>query len=251
MDGQVLQVGLGDHGADGVGHPADTQLQAGAVGDLGNHQVGHGAVHVSGLTAGAQLGHRGIVPLHHIGHVLNVDLGAGQAVHPGHIFVDLHNDALGAGHDVGDMRGGQAEVEVAVGVHRSGLKHHHVHGREVLPVETGQLRIAHGGEIAHALGDDLAVDAAAVPGVPGEMVAGVLGLGDLGHPHGDAAADLYVGEFVLALGQGLVQGHRVVGAPGVVHPVAGFDHLDSLLGGGQLLLVHSMIVHFYTLRFIK
>ena len=251
VDGQVLQIRLGDHGADGVGHPADAQLQAGAVGDLRHHQVGHGAVHVGGLAAGAQLGHRRVVPLHHIGHVLNIDLGAGQAVHPGHILVDLHDDALGAGHNIGDVGGGQAEVEVAVSVHGSGLEHHHIHRREVLPVETGQFRVAHGGEIAHALGDDLAVDAAAVPGVPGEVVTGVLGLGDLGHPHGDAAADLHVSELVLALGQGLVQGHGVVGAPGVVHPVAGFDHLDSLLGGGQLLLVHSLIVHFYTLRFIK
>ncbi len=66
VDGQVLQVGLGDHGADGVGHAADAQLQAGAVGDLGHHQVGHGPVHVGGLAAAAQLGHGGIVPLHHI-----------------------------------------------------------------------------------------------------------------------------------------------------------------------------------------
>ena len=100
VDGQVLQVGLGDHGADGVGHAADAQLQAGAIGDLRHHQVGHRPVHVGGLAAAAQLGHGGIVPLHHIGHVLNVDLGAGEAVHPGHVLVDLHDDALGPGHHV-------------------------------------------------------------------------------------------------------------------------------------------------------
>ena len=53
---------------------------------------------------------------------------------------------------------------------------------------------------AHPLGDDLPVNAGTVPGVPGEVVAGVVGLGDLGHPHGNAAADLYVGELVLPLG---------------------------------------------------
>ena len=250
VDRQVLQVGLGDHGADGVGHAADAQLEAGPVGNLGHHQVGHGPVHVGRLAACAQLSHGGVVPLHDIGHVLDVDLGAGEAVHPGHILVDLHDNALGTGHQVGQVGGRQAEVEVAVGIHGGGLEHHHVHRGQILPVEAGQLGVAHGTEVAHALGDDLAVDAAAVPGVPGEVVAGVLRLGDLGHPHGDAAPDLYIGELILAGGESLVQGNGVVGAPGVVHPVAGSDHLDGLLGRGQLLLVHCLIIHEITSKLI-
>ena len=140
--------------------------------------------------------------------------------------------------------GGQTEVEVSVGVHRRRLDHDHVHRLQALPVEPGQLRVAHGAEVAHSLADDLPVNAAAVPGVPGEVLPGVLRLGDLRHPHGDAAPDLDVGELVLPGRQSLVQGHRMVGAPGVVHPVAGLDRLDRLFRGGQLLLVHCLIVHF-------
>ena len=106
VDGQVLQIGLGDHSADGVGHSADAQLEAGPVGDLRHHQVGHRPVHVGGGSAAAQLGHGGIIALHHIGHVLNVDLSARQAEDPRHILVDLHDDALGPGHDVGQVGGG-------------------------------------------------------------------------------------------------------------------------------------------------
>ena len=43
VNAQVLQVGLSDQSADGVGHAADAQLQAGAVGDLRHDQVCHGA----------------------------------------------------------------------------------------------------------------------------------------------------------------------------------------------------------------
>ena len=239
---QVLQVGLGDQGAHGVGHAADAQLQAGAVGDLGDDQVGHGAVHVGG-GHGAQLGDLGVGALDHHGHVLDVHLGLMQAVDIGHILVDFHDDALGPGHHVIAVGGSQGEVEVAVLVHGGRLEHDHVHGVQVLAVEPGQLGVAHGGEPAHALADDLPVDAGAVPGVPGEVVAGVVGLGDLGHPHGHAAADLHVLQLILAGGQGDVQVIGVVGAPGVVHPVAGLDHLHGLGGGGQLALVQCLKIH--------
>jgi hypothetical protein len=75
------------------------------------------------------------------------------------------------------------------------------------------------------------------------VVPGVLRLGDLGHPHGNAAPDLHVGELVLPGGQGAVQGHGVVGTPAVVHPVARLDRFDGLLRGGQLLLVKGLIIH--------
>ena len=239
---QVLQVGLGDQGAHGVGHAADAQLQAGAVGDLGDDEVGHGAVHVGG-GHGAQLGDGGVVAFHHVGHVGDVQLCLIQAVDGGQVLVNLHHDVLGPGAHVIQVRGSQGHGEVAVLVHGGHLGEDHVHGVQVLPVEPGQLGVAHGGEPAHALGDDLPVDAGAVPGVPGEVLAGVVGLGDLGHPHGHAAADLHVFQLVLTGGQGLVQGHGMVGAPSVIHPVTGLDQLDGLGSGGQLALIHCLKIH--------
>ena len=48
---------------------------------------------------------------------------------------------------------------------------------------------------------------------------------------------------LLGMGQGLVQLHGIGGAPGVVHPVAGFDQLHGLIRGGQLAFIHGLTVH--------
>ena len=115
----------------------------------------------------------------------DVDLTAGQAVDPGQVLVDLHDDGLGLVQHIGQVGGGQGIAEVAVAVHGGDLNHGHIHG-DVFPVKPGQLRVPHGGKEAHSLADNLPVDAGAVPGVPSEMIPGVLRLGDLGHPHSDA-----------------------------------------------------------------
>ena len=189
-----------------------------------------------GGAAGAQLGHRGIVTLHHHVHVLNVNLAASKTNAPGQILIDLHNDDLGLGQHVGNVGGHEPEVEVAVGVHGGDLKHGHVHW-ETVPVKPGQLRIAQRAEVAHAFGHNLAVNAAHMPGIPDEMLSGIFCLCDFWHPHGNTAPDLHIRKLIFPLSQSLVQGHRVVGTPAIFHPVAGLDHLDRLGGGGQLLFI--------------
>ena len=149
---------------------------------------------------------------------------------------------LGNGQHVGQMGGGQAVIKVAVLVHGADLDHGHVH-RDVLTVEAGQLGIAHRAEVPHPLGRDLPVHAAHMPGVPGKMLAGVVCLADLRHPHRHAAADVYVGQLVLSGRQRPVQGHGVIGAPTIVHPVAGLDDLDGLGSGGPLFLIFGLIIH--------
>ena len=146
------------------------------------------------------------------------------------------------------MGGGQRKAEVAVLIHGGHLDHSHIHGGVAVAVEPGQLGVAHGNEVSHTLADDLAVDAAAVPAVPGEVLAGVLRLADLGHPHGDAAPDLYVPKLVLPGGQSLIQSNGVVGAPTIVHPVPALDNLHRFSCGGQLLLIHCAVIHDDLLR---
>ena len=74
-----------------------------------------------------------------------------------------------------------------------------------------------------------------MPGMPCKVLAGVLRLADLGHPHRHAAADLDVLELILACGQSLVERVGMVGAPAVVDPVAALDELrlyrDSTVAG--------------------
>ena len=79
--------------------------------------------------------------------------------------------------------------------------------------------------------------------MPGEVLAGVLRLADLGHPHRHAAADLDIAQLALTGGKRLVERVGMVRAPAVIDPVAALDGLDRLGGGGQLLLIEFLNVH--------
>ena len=171
------------------------------------------------------------------------EVAAVQAIDPRQILVDLDDDSLSGIQHVGQVRGRERVAEVAVLIHRRDLDHRNINRGVAVAVEAWQLAVAHGDEIAHALGDNLAVDAAAMPGVPGEVLTGVLGLADLGHPHRHAAANLDVLELILACGQSLVERVGMVGAPAVVDPVAALDDLDGFRGRGQLLLIKRCVIH--------
>ena len=94
MDAQVLQVGLGDEGAHGVGHPADAQLQAGAVGDLRENQTRNGLIHLrSG--SGRHLRYRRVVALHDHGNIIDMDADLMAAEADGHVLIHLHDHRVG------------------------------------------------------------------------------------------------------------------------------------------------------------
>ena len=59
----------------------------------------------------------------------------------------------------------------------------------------------------------------------------------------DTAPDLHVGQLAHPPGQRLIQGIRRADAPAVIHPVAGLDGLDRLVGRCQLLFVHFLVAH--------
>ncbi len=67
VDAQVLQIALGDEAADGVGHTADAQLQAGAVGDLWHDEVCDLQIDLGSGAGSGHLGHGRIVALHDAG----------------------------------------------------------------------------------------------------------------------------------------------------------------------------------------
>ena len=239
---EVLKIGLSDHGADGVGHAADTKLQAGTVGDHGNYQICNSGVNSGGCAAAGQLSYGRIVAFNNEVYVLDVDLAAGQTIDPREVLVNFENDDLCLVQHISDVRAGNTEAEVAVLIHRGNLEHSYIYGKAVA-VEAGKLGISHGAEEAHALGDDLAVNTGAVPGVPGEVLACVLCLCDLGHPHGNAAADLNIIKLVLASSQSLIQLDGVVDAPAVINPVAGLNNAYSLFSAGKLGIIHFLIGH--------
>ena len=94
-----------------------------------------------------------------------------------------------------------------------------------------------------ALIDRLALDPAHMPGIPAEMVGGILDLENFGHPHADAAADFYIVQFAHPAGQGGVERHRMAGGPAVINPVPRFDDSGRLIGSGQLGTVDFLNIH--------
>ena len=138
-----------------------------------------------------------------------------------------------------------AEVKEAVLVHGGCLEDGHI--RTVffghIPVEAGQLRIAHGAVEGKALGNGFSLDAAHMPGVPGEVVSRVFDLEDLGDPHEDAAAEVDVIKLRKPFGDLRIHSHRSAGSPGVIDPVAGFYGFCRFAGGHKLVLIHFSDIH--------
>ena len=161
----------------------------------------------------------------------------------GHVLIDFHNDGLGAVAHRFQMGTAGAEVEPAVLIHGRHLEHGHVQGLDAVPVIARQLGIAQGNVIGEALLDGLPLNAAHVPGVPGEMPGGVRHVEDGGAAGQDAAPDVHILQFPHPGGQGLVQGVGRADRPAVIQPVARLDGLDSLSGAGQLLAVFLLIAH--------
>ena len=232
----VLQVGLGDEGAHGVGHAADAQLQAGAVGDLFHDHAGHDLVHLGGRDGGHDAQGR-VFAFDYV-----IDFGdvhrffeAAQAA--GHVFVDFNDDLLGPLAHGGHMGGAGAEVEVAVLIHGSYLENGHVQVDGVFAVETGQLGITQGAIESKALFDSLTLDAGHVPGIPDEMVLGVLDFEDLRFHDQDAAVDDQIVQVGHALGQDFVHGPAGGGGPAVIDGVAGFDQGGGVFRRDQLAFV--------------
>ena len=241
MHAQILQIRLAEHGAHGVGHTADAQLETGAVGDLLHDELRHRPIHLRGC-AGGQDAHGVVAPLHHHIHLADVDAVVEAAQTAGHILVDLYDDHLGHLTHCLQVGRGQAEIEVAVLIHGCDLEHGHIRRRDMVVVVAGQLGIAHRLVEARAAGDMVALHAAHVVGVIDNMMHRVLNVKDRRLPQADAASDLHILQLRCAASQRLVQHAGVDGTKSVVHPVAGLDDLDRLIRGGQLLTIHFLII---------
>ena len=241
---QILQIALRDQPADGVGHTADAQLQAGTVRDLRHDEVGYLQVHLGSGTGSCHLADGGICALHNATYLRNVYAVLHAAKAARHIGVDLHDDLLGLFAHSTQMRSAGTEVEVAMLVHGGHLKYCHIHGVAALAVVAGQLRVADGGVEGEALRNGLALNAAHMPAVPGHVGSRVVDLEDLRHPHQNAAPEVDSFQLRQAFCQLGVHGHRGVHSPAVIHPVAAFDQSGSLRSSHKLLCVQFLAIHY-------
>ena len=135
------------------------------------------------------------------------------------------------------MGGAGAEVEVAVLIHGSYLENGHVDVDGVLAVETGQLGITQGAVVGKALFDSFTLDTGHMPGIPDEMILGVLDLEDLRLHDQDAAVDDQIVQIGHTLGQDSVHVAAGSGGPAVIDGVAGFDQGGGVFRRDQLAFV--------------
>ena len=244
MHTQILQIALGDQAADGIGHTADAQLQAGTVGDLRNDQVGNLQVHFGGSTGSGHLADGRVVALHDAGHLRDVHAVLHAAQAAGHVLIDLHDDLFGLFAHGTQMGSAGAEVEVTVLIHGGHLEHGHIDGVRALTVVAGQLGITDGGIEGEALRNGLALNAAHMPTVPGHVGSGVVDLEDLRDPHQNAAAEVDPFQLRQTLCDLGIHRHRGVHSPAVIHPVTAFDQSSSLCGRHAFLSVQFHKIHY-------
>jgi len=128
-------------------------------------------------------------------------------------------------------------------VHGGHLEHRHIQRIRAFAVVAGQLGITDGGVEGEALCNGLALNAAHMPAVPCHVCSGIVDLEDRGHPHQDAAAEVDTFQLRQTLCDLGIHRHRGVHSPAVIHPVAGLDGLDRLVGRCQLLFVHFLVAH--------
>ena len=240
---EILEIGLCNEGADGVGHTADAELQAGPVRDLLNNQTRNSLVDLRSRSAAAHLGDRRILALYDTRHLRDVDPVLRAAKAARHIGVDLDINlrrTLAHGAHVGSAG---TEVEEAVLVHRSHLEIGDVDRADVLTVIAGQFRIADRSIESQAGIDGMALNAGHVPGIPGKMLLRLRHLEDLRRAHQNTAAEIDVLQFSDAGGKRLIDCLRRGNTPAVVHPIARFDNRRSFRGRNQLVLIFLCKTH--------
>ena len=244
MYAQILQIRLSDQRSHSVGHAADTELQAGAVGDLLHDQFRHRLIHFRGSSASAQFSDGRVISLHDVVHLgdMNALLKSSEAA--GHVLVDLHDNLLGAFADCHHMGCAGSEVEISVLIHGRHLHHSHTAGSNIVPIVPGQLRIPDRAVVCASPVYQLALDAAHMPGIPAEVLSRVLPLKDCQGLYQNAAPQLYVRQLIGALCQRLIQRVRCGHAPSEIHPVPRADFPYRLIGGYQFLLVFLRKIHF-------
>ena len=243
---QILQVGLGDEAAEGVGHAADAELQGDAVREVREDIGGDLPVDV------ADLHRRGmgkfLVVLDDGVHFRDMDAVRLQAHDVGHVRVDLDDHFVRRVDQLllGAVR--EPVAEIAVAVHRGHGDHRDVHRRVAALIVAPAMPEEHRREIGPARVEILPVESRAVPYIIGEALLLRVLLHHLHRAHRDRAAQLHVVQLALSRGERAVERRRKGQGLAVIHPVAVLYESDGLLCRAESLAVLFMDVHGYLLQ---
>ena len=226
MHAEVLQVGLGDHLAQRVGHGADAELQRGTVGDEFQDEPGDRLL----SRRDGKIRHfrqRAVLPFHDHVHIRNADALAVAAGDFGQVLVHLDDDHIRLVQDrLCDARSA-GQVEKSMLIHGRSADHGDV-DRQKVTVIRRQVAEDHGDEVAEASVAQGPLVTGAVPAVVDEVLAQRVTFHGLDRLEDEVASDLNVRQLVPAGGQRRIQQLRESDVRAVVHPVAALDDLDSL-----------------------
>ena len=246
MDTKILEVGLRDPLTDGVGHTADTELQACTVGDPVHDQLGNSLVHICAGLCGRHRVDGSIVAFDD--HIDFTDMHVCFPVTHAdrHALVDFHDDLLSHLHHCIGVAGAGSQVKVSVSVHGTDLQDRHIQRILSVQIIAGKLGILQRSVEAEPCGSGFSLDAAHMPAVPDEMLLGILYFENFRHVHQNTAVYLNI----VHLGHSLCElsvNRDVCGrAPAVIYPVAVLNHCRGLCGSYQFLLILLRIIHFYS-----
>ena len=159
------------------------------------------------------------------------------------VLVNLQNYRLGALAHRLEVRTAGAEIEPAVLIHGCHLEHGHVQSLDAVAVVAGQLGIAQRDIIGESLPNSLALNAAHMPGVPGEVAGSIGNVKNSGTTGQNSAADIDIRQLREPLCQRPIQSVCSTGAPAIIHPHSRLHRFNSFICGGQLLLILFLIAH--------
>ena len=241
MHAEVLEVALGYHHAQRVGHAAYAELYRRAVADVGYDVRGYLRVHLAGGAAG-QLDGRAVLALDDHVDLGDVDALLLAAVDAGQALEHLYHDDVGVVYVRPRVAGGDGEVEVAVLVHGRGADEGDVYVQEVVVVPA-QVAVQHGLVVAQAAVGELALVAREMPGVIGEVLLLRVGFDGADGAVAEHPAYFDVRELLAPLGEGGVAEAGEGDARAVFDPVPALYERGGLGGGAQLALIFAHIVH--------
>ncbi len=163
-----------------------------------------------------------------------------------HIGVYFYNDRIRHLADRGHVGSADPKVKIPMPVHGGGLEHSHIHMPYVFPVIPEHLRIPQGLVKAHPLINQLPLNAAAMPGIPGDPFLGIGDFGDFWLPQGNPAPKIHVPQGRVLLhtpGQLPVQHAGMDHTKPIIHPGPRLYRLHCLLGGNPFFPIFLLIIH--------
>jgi len=232
VNAEIADTAFEQQGANGVGHAADADLQAGAIFNLDGDAARNGAIdfarlRIWQLRRWIAVAFDDVIDFAEMNAVL-VSAGIGEA------FAHLDNHHPGAFNHGAVPHIGGTEVEAAVLVHGACLEDDDVNRIEEAAVIVGDFAEVERHVVAAAGVVSFPVVAGEMPTEKKEMPAVGIAFSNSPRPHGEAGTDFYVLEGVSSGGERLIEHVGLTEPHPVIEPHARANEVRGLVAGDGL-----------------